>query len=417
MKNKLLYVWLQLAIGICNRVAESVFSHFDNILDIYNCDDFSFLGEKRKKYIDRLENKDTAQAFEILKRCQALNVEITGYYEERYPKSLRLIDDPPVVLYSIGEFRDLNVAPCVGIVGTRNMTDYGKSVAENFAYTLSKSGVYIISGLAKGIDTAAHRGAVMADGYTVGVLGNPIGDVYPKENLRAFETLYKRGLVISEMYPGCPRTKADFPNRNRIISAISDCVIITEAGESSGALITAHHAVAQGKDVFAVPGAVGAENAGTNTLIKTGTPAVTEVQDVLSALVLSYPEWLHLYEPASTSELRSYGNKIQSKGKPEIIAKEKVEIKPDVIAEEITETPAEVYKAEVVSKPVQETDLSGTNRDKIIAVLNQCNPLTADEITAKTGILISDVLTELTMMEIEDEVTVSVGSRYTLRKA
>ncbi len=392
MKEKILYIWFQLATGICNKVAGEVFIKFRNIVDIYNCDDFSFLGDKREKYIKRLENKDTAEAFEILKRCREMGVGVTGYYDSLYPDSLRGIDNPPAVLYSIGEFRDLNKIPCVGIVGTRNMTDYGKTIAEDFARSFAKNGIYVISGLAKGIDTAAHRGAVTAGGYTVAVLGNPIGEVYPKENLKAFETLYEKGLVISEMYPGCPRTKADFPNRNRIISGISDCVLIAEAGETSGSLITARHAVSQGRDVFAIPGAVGAANAGTNALIKQGISAATEPKDIISALVLRYPEILKYYEPENTSKLRSYGNAAVSP--PPVIK---------VAAEEIIKE--------------HEPEFDGSNASKILSLLKQSNSMTADEITSKTGLPVSEVLSELTLLEIEGEVSVSVGGRYTLSKA
>lgn len=396
MKNTILYIWFQLAVGICNRLAGEILAKFDNILDVYNCDDFGFLGEKYEKYIKRLENKDTANAFEVLKRCENLGVRVTGYYDDLYPEALRRIKIPPAVLYSIGNFKDLNNVPCVAIVGTRKISDYGRTVAENFSYTLSKSGAYIISGLAKGIDTAAHRGAVMADGYTIAVLGNPIGDVYPKENLRAFETLYERGLVISEMYPGCPRTRGDFPNRNRIISGLSDVVVIAEAGEGSGALITARHAIEQGRLLFAVPGAIGADNAGTNQLIKTGVPAATEPQDILSPLAMQYPEVVHSYIPAVTSKLRSYGNAEKPKVK---IIKE-------------TQTPS----FDEVSPETPKNDLSGSVSEKIISELNKNKPMTADEIVAKTGLSVSEVMTELTLMEIDGSVIASVGGRYTVRR-
>lgn len=401
MKNQILYIWLQLALGLYSRIAGEIFTKFTNIADIYNCDDFSFLGEKREKYIKRLESKDTSSAFEMMKRCEALGVKVTGYYDNLYPKALRRINMPPVVLYSIGDFRDLNNAPCVGIVGTRKMSDYGKEITENFAYTFAKSGVYVISGLAKGIDTAAHRGAIRAGGYTIGILGNPIGDVYPKENIRAFETLYQRGLVISEMYPGCPRTKADFPNRNRLISAISDAILVTEAGGTSGALITARHAIEQGKPLYAVPGSIGSENEGTNRLIKTGISAVTEPQDILAPLLLQYPQVINCYEPSVTAKLRSYGN-------AGISVKAKMPENP--------KPKAEMPKAEQTEDEIPKT-LAGSNSEIILAALKNRKPMTADELTAETGISVSEVMAELTLMEIDGSVTVSIGGRYTATKA
>ncbi len=407
MKEKILYIWLQQALGFYSRLVNEVMPRFSSINELYNCDDFSFLGEKREKYIKRLESKDMSSAFEIMKRCENLGVRVTGYYDELYPELLRSIESPPVVLYSIGEFKKLNGVPCVAIVGTRKMSDYGRETAENFAYNFAKSGAVVVSGLAKGVDTAAHRGAVMADGYTVAVLGNPIGDIYPRENEKAFLTLYKRGLVVSELYPGAPRTRADFPNRNRIISGICNSVVIAEAGENSGALITARHAIAQGKSVFAVPGAIGAENAGTNSLIKTGVPAATEPYDVLAPLALEFPEKLHPYEPSVTSKLRSYGNVFDRKDKKQVLSESDFET--ESITLKSTEQPLETASVK------SDAETSGASA-KIIAVLTANNPLTADEIVSKTGLPISTVMTELTFMEISGDIVSSAGGRFSAVK-
>lgn len=409
MKDKILYVWFQLALGVCNRLAGEICSKFDGIADVYDCTDFSFLGEEKEKYIKRLENKDTSEAFEVLKKCESMGVGLVGYYDEGYPASLKKIKIPPAVLYYIGDFRDLESMPCVAIVGSRKMTDYGKSVTEHFAYTLSQSGACIVSGLAKGIDTAAHRGAIKADGYTVAVLGNPIGDVYPKENLKAFETLYKRGLVVSEMYPGCPRTKGDFPNRNRIISAISDAVLVAEAGETSGSLITARHATEQGKMLFAIPGSIGSESAGTNQLIKKGAAIATDPQDILAPLLTRYPEMSRVYQPAATEKLRSYGNG-KSKPENEIIPKVRELPLPDDKTEE------QSHFSDLAVSSCEADSLTGSTAEKILSVFDKNKSMTADEIVAKTGLPVSDVMTELTFMEIEGSVTVSVGGRYTARK-
>ncbi len=412
MKGKVLYIWLQLALGLCNRLTREIFERFDNIEDVYSCTDYSFLGEKRQKYIDRLSDKDMSQPFEIAKRCESVHASIIGYYDELYPESLRVIEAPPAALYCIGNLRKLDSIPCIGVVGTRKMSDYGREVTEKFAYTFAKSGACIVSGLAKGIDTAAHRGAVMADGYTVAVLGTPIGDVYPRENLRAFETLYKCGAVISEHYPGCRSTRADFPNRNRIISGLSDAVIVTEAGEGSGALITARHAINQGKPVFAIPGTIGSENAGTNSLIKQGTPIATEPYDVLSALSLEYPETLHPYEPPLIENLLSYGvarpnyESVKKRAQKEA-PKEKREMPPQ---EELSFEPI-VLPGPDLTEP--DGDEKKAVPERILSVLDSVSPITADEISQKTGIPITEVLSELTLMEICGDVNAAVGGRYT----
>lgn len=408
MKDALFYIWLQQALGLYSRNVKDIFARFDSITDVYNCDDFSFLGEKRDKYIKRLENKDTSAAFEVLKRCEAMGVNITGYYDELYPKGLKNIDAPPAALYSIGILKDLNNIPCIAIVGTRDMSERGKTTAEKLAYTFAKSGACVVSGLAKGIDTAAHRGAVMADGFTVGVLGNPIGDIYPKENIKAFETLYKRGLVISELYPGAPRTRADFPNRNRIISGLCSAVVIAEAGEKSGALITARHGIAQGRSVFAVPAEIGSEAVGTNALIKQGIPPLLDPNDVLNVLSLGYPDGCEVYEPAVTEQLRSYGNKSKSKE-----AKPKHTPKHEQKKSRIHETAPETI-SEITVEAIGETEerFAGASSERILAVLRGVKPLSIDEIVHLTGIPVSEVMAELTLMEIDGSVISAVGGRY-----
>lgn len=411
MKDSILYIWLQLSLGICSRLTNEIFPKFGSVAEIYNSLDFSFLGEKRGKYIKRLENKDTSQAFEIFKMCESKGIEITGYYNERYPDSLRQIEACPAVLYSIGDFRNLDKIPCVGIVGTRNMSDYGRRVAEEFASDFAKSGACVVSGLAKGIDVSAHRGAIMANGYTVGVLGTPIGEIYPKENIKAFEALYKNGLVISEHYPKAPKTRADFPNRNRIISALSDALVVVEAGEKSGALITARYATAQGKPVYAVPGALGVESAGTNKLIKNGTPIATEPNDILSPLSLEYPEIIHLSESALTEELHSYGNKgLEEENTVEII-KEALPKPEFVFSEEDDEENTE--QEIILEEPIGDFS-DGDTESAIISVLSKGTALCADEICSLTGLPVSDVMTELTLMEIQGMVSPSIGGRYSL---
>ncbi|MBR4800035.1 MAG: DNA-processing protein DprA, partial [Clostridia bacterium] len=241
-----------------------------------------------------------------------------------------------------------------------------------------------------------------AGGFTVAVLGNPIGDVYPPENRRAFETLYARGLVLSEMYPGCPRTRADFPNRNRIISGLCDSTVIAEAGEHSGALITAKYALSQGRGLYAVPGDIGAENAGTNMLIKKGVPAATEPYDVIAPLSLEYPDKIKPYEPSLTAGLRSYGN---------------------APAEKPAQTRAAAHTAaprreppppEEIPEPEKPQKLSGAPGERILNALRAAQrPLSPDEIARATGLGASAVLAELTLLEIDGSAVSSAGNRYT----
>jgi len=390
----LLYaLWLQLACGISNTVYLKLFTRFSSCREIYECEDFSFLNGKHLCE-KNLKRKDLDEAYELMKALKEKQIHVLTYYEDRYPDSLRLIQAPPAVLYAIGDLRDLNDLVGVAVVGTRSMPAYGAKVAEDFAMRLSVCGATVISGLAKGIDTCAHRGAFRAGGYTIAVLGTPIDEIYPKENYKAFHALYKSGLVISEMYPGCKRTRGDFPNRNRIISGLSKATLVVEAGEHSGALITARHAVYQNKPVFAVPGALGDAHAGTNELIKQGAHTATSASDILNELALSYPTKIHPEYLLTSKKIYAYGN---------------------ASAAPAEEEPFELPAAAPVPTPPppppkKEPELPIPK--KICSALKG-RSLTADELAALTGISIGDLLAELTELEIDGKIHSLPGNRFT----
>lgn len=196
-----------------------------------------------------------------------------------YPGLLKNIFDPPLALYYRGQLPSDNTG--IAIVGTRRASVYGKNAAEMFASRLAAAGLRIISGAARGIDTAAHRGA-MQQGKTLAVLGCGVDVAYPPENARLLRVIAETGAVVSEYPPGTPPHKSYFPARNRIISGLSRAVMVIEAGEKSGALITVDFALEQGRDVYAVPGSIfSAASAGTHRLIKQGAKLVDSVEDVL----------------------------------------------------------------------------------------------------------------------------------------
>lgn len=208
--------------------------------------------------------------------------------DEAYPELLKEISDPPVVLYCKGNLDRLS-EPCVGVVGCRRASVYGTTTAEKFAVELCNYDVTVVSGLARGIDTAAHRGALRAKGKTIAVLGSGLAQIYPPENKKLFEQIIAQGLVISE-FPMNELPKAkNFPRRNRIVSGLSLGIIVVEAARRSGALITADFALEQGREVFAVPGKVDSASAqGVNELIKQGAKLVSRIDDVIEELVLSH---------------------------------------------------------------------------------------------------------------------------------
>ena len=200
-----------------------------------------------------------------------------------YPQLLREIPDPPICLYRQGR-HDLR-QPCLAVIGSRRTTHYGLAIARQLAADLALSGYCIVSGLARGIDTAAHEGALAAGGRTVAVLGTGLDTIYPPENLELSRRIAETGAVLSEFRLGSPATKQSFPMRNRIVSGMSDAIIVVESDVDGGAMITARLAGEQGRTVFAVPGRIDQPtSAGCHQLIRDGAALVTCVDDILSEL-------------------------------------------------------------------------------------------------------------------------------------
>ena len=211
-------------------------------------------------------------------------VRAVSYEDQDYPENLNQIPDAPVLLYVKGDLKKENNL-AVAIVGSRKASFYGLSIAEKFARELSEFGITIVSGMARGIDTKAHEGALRAKGPTIAVLGNGLSEIYPPENQKLFEDIAKNGAIISEFPMTTPPAAYNFPRRNRVISGLSLGVVIVEASNKSGALITSRFALEQGREVFAVPGKVDSPNSqGVHKLIKEGAKLTNSVSDILEEL-------------------------------------------------------------------------------------------------------------------------------------
>jgi DNA processing protein len=204
--------------------------------------------------------------------------------DDDYPCSLKIYEDSPVVLYAKGEIDCLHQMS-VALVGSRAASFYGCKSARSFAQAFVQAGMMVVSGLARGIDTAAHQGSLEAGGKTIAVIGCGFNHMYPKENYPLMETISRRGVVVSEFACAMPPLKQNFPWRNRIISALSLATVVIEAGSKSGALITADYALSQNKDVFVVPSNIDTETAlGSNQLIQDGARVALNPDDVLSQI-------------------------------------------------------------------------------------------------------------------------------------
>lgn len=242
------------------------------------------LSEKTVEHLVQLRSRISLP--KIWERMETLGIQVLTWEDPGYPRRLKDIDQPPPVLYLRGELRPEDEWT-VAVVGTRRVSAYGRQMAEEIAGTLARSGVTVVSGLARGVDAIAHQTCLNAGGRTVAVLGSGVDRIYPPENRKLADQIIARGALVSDYSPGTPPEGVNFPPRNRIISGLSMAVVVVEAGETSGALITASFAAEQGREVFALPGNVTApQSRGTNRLIRDGAHPLLDPAEILEALEL-----------------------------------------------------------------------------------------------------------------------------------
>jgi DNA processing protein len=314
------------------------------------------------------------KAVDELERVKKLGGDVLILDDGSYPNLLREIADPPITLYVRGDWQGCLDQPCIGVIGSRNCSTYGENASEMLARDLGSRGITIVSGLARGIDTAAHRGAVRGQGKTIAVLGTGIDSVYPKENTRLVnEIIESGGAVVSQFPLGTPPLKDNFPYRNRIISGLSYGVLIIEASERSGSLITARLAMEQNREVMAVPGNITSGNSyGTNYLIKSGAKLVQQWQDVVAEL-------------------------------------------PSEIAADIL--PPKIEKADTNGKAQQglaPADLSQNER-KVWELLSPADPVHIDVLLETSSLSFGDLNAALVGLDIRDLIRVLPGKHYAKR--
>ena len=235
---------------------------------------------------ERVSNEEIRKkAIEIYEECIKNDIKIVLSDDKLYPSNLKEIENYPYLLYYRGKLpaeADIPDELLLSVVGSRNCTSYGRINAYNFSKSLAECGLGVVSGMARGIDAQAHKGALFAKGYTIAVLGSGLRNVYPKEHLKLFEEIADKGCVVSEFPPAMPPFKNNFPARNRIISGFSQGLLVVEASEKSGAMITVNCALEEGRNVFVIPGNITSEKSyGCNLLIKQGALCVTSYTDIL----------------------------------------------------------------------------------------------------------------------------------------
>ena len=283
-ENTLYWLWLAEKCGIASKQFGRLAERYENPFDLYRLDEDEVeqLEGISAPLKARLCEKGLESSYSILKYCKENRVDIISYGDRRYPQRLKSIEDAPILLYCLGHFPDFNSSLCIGMVGTRKMSEYGKQTSYKIGYELASAGAIVVSGMALGVDAAAACGALSSGGKTVAVLGCGISVVYPKEHKRLMDEIAKKGAVITEYPPSEAPHGHNFPKRNRIISGLCQGVLVVEGSVGSGALITARRAIDQGREVFALPGKINESNSeGPNELIQEGAYAVMSSDDIL----------------------------------------------------------------------------------------------------------------------------------------
>ncbi len=314
------WLWLTLNVGLSRHKIKKLLDDFGSVDNIFDAakKDFSSLSYIEDEFVKKLVNKDVSNLSMIESIMERYRVRLLTVDSPDYPKDLKEIYDYPVALYVRGAELDLNDYLCISMVGTRKCTKYGSKVAEILASDMAEEGALIISGMADGIDTHSHLGALKAGAPTVAILGCGVNNPYPLKNAGLMKRIMEKGMVISE-YPFNSEPKQwHFPERNRIIAGLSKATVVVEGEEKSGSLITASYASEFNRDVFAVPGNIDSMmSKGTNNLIKNGAYATVCAEDVLSHYRDVYGHMLKPVEhtPVDVSE---YEEEYENKTKQDI---------------------------------------------------------------------------------------------------
>ena len=287
MEKREYWAWISTVENMYYNKISRLVESFGSIENVYmaSATKLENKGKMKKEDVDRiLKSKEKFNSDDFFRKLNSNDINFVCIEELDYPKRLLPYEHKPFFLYYRGKLPDMD-RPIVSIVGARACSGYGRNMAKMLGEKLSDYGVQIVSGMARGIDTFAQLGALNGESATFGVLGCGVDICYPTENIELYENILKKGGIISEYLPGTKPNSWHFPQRNRIISGISDIVVVVEAKEKSGSLITVEWALEQGKNIMAVPGRVGDKlSSGCNRLIKTGAGIVTSEKDILEEL-------------------------------------------------------------------------------------------------------------------------------------
>ncbi len=402
------WIWLATRSGIGVRSALALLRAFPDIESLYGAraEDYVQAEGVDSKCLDALCDKSLSEANRILGSCLEKGIHVLTYQDAAYPMRLKHIPDPPLTLYYQGNLPDFDAEPAVAVVGTRRASAYGCMTARRMGYQIARCGGLVVSGAAGGVDTLAMKGALLAERPVVGVLGNGLDVIYPRSNRDLYRDVACRGCLISEFPPGTPPLGRNFPRRNRIISGLCCGVVVVEAPEKSGALITAQLALDQGRDVFAVPGNVDAAcSAGSNGLLREGAIVAQSGWDVMEEYQSLFPEKVGPW--SGKTLLSSYPRELAELREP-----------PYHFAQE-TPINSEKNVDNEDGKPYSELqELMSTLSDDERAVTSCLTDALrhVDDVIAGSGLPAARVLASLTLLEVKGLVVRHPGKFYSLAR-
>lgn len=444
------WLWLSLRLAPGSAAIDTVLQHFAyDAKEVFkaNQKELERVPGLKNEVIDALMDKSLEETKDIYSWCMTQNVGLLAYDSPLYPERLRSIPHPPLLLYYKGKLPDFDKYLCIATVGTRKITEYGKREGYIISRDLALAGAVVVSGMARGIDSVCHRGALDAGGHTIAVLGCGINRIYPPENGSLMDEIMQSGTVITEYKPDTPPIGSHFPVRNRIISGLCQGTLVVEADENSGALITAQRASQQGRDIFALPGKVDDKNSqGTNSLIQDGAKMVTSARDILVEYEFYYPTTLctdnlptflprFIVNPFQREKIMKATKVLNTQASDEaddlsfddspddsepktIVASPKKKSKKKIFpsrakAQEEKDTD-EAPQEEASAAPDDADGLPpfiGKIQADILRLMPLGKKISADDI-AKQGVDVSTVLSALTMLEIGGFVRSHPGSLY-----
>lgn len=397
-EHALYWLWLQAALGVGARFKE-IIEDFKGIKEFYNASilDWKMSCALVPKQINMLEATRIEDAESIIYSCKQNNWQIIDYDDERYPARLKEIPNPPAVLFIDGDLPNIDETVTIAMVGTRKASEYAVKVTELLSRGVAESGAVIVSGGALGVDSAAHRGAIICSGKTVAVLGCGFGTDYLMGNKMLRDSIKHNGALVTEFPPFTPATRYTFPLRNRIISGLSLGVLVVEASVKSGSLITANYAVEQGRDVYAVPCSIlSPQFAGTNKLIDDGATVATKPVDLLFPYAERYA--------IDLSKVKTI----------DVLMNESADKSANTVRQ-AEKTSFENLENGRIKRERKEKNMLGLKGSTLAVYQALTDHLQSiDEITEKSGIPASAVMAALTTLEISDLAESASGKRYKL---